>query len=35
MLAGIIAVLVIMLLRKAPQKKAAGSNADGKDGSNG
>ena len=35
MLAGIIAALVIMLLHKAPQKKAAGCNADGKDGSNG
>lgn len=35
MLAGIIAALMIMLLRKAPQKSADGSDADGKDGSNG
>jgi len=35
MLAGIIAALVIMLLREAPHKKAAGSHADGKDGNNG
>lgn len=35
MLVGIIAALAIMLLRKAPQKTAAGSDADGKDGSNG